>query len=461
MARRVRRVESGLLTPVAVAGRGEARHTIAERMRRHHVPGVSVAVIDGLRVAWARGYGVREAGAPEPVDTATLFLAGSISKPVTATAALQLVEAGRLDLDADVNTVLRTWKVPASAFTRRERVTVRRILSHSAGLTVHGFPGYRADAPLPTVVQVLNGAPPANTAPVRVDYVPGTRWRYSGGGYTVLQLLLEDVTGRRFADLMAETVLEPAGMTHSTFANPLPEAYRPRAATGHEEPDRPVPGKYHTYPEMAAAGLWTTASDLGRWAIAVMRAYRGESSALFSAATAREMLREQVAGWGLGVVLEGEGEDFRLSHGGRDEGFVAHLVAYPARGQGVVVLTNGVSGALIEEIVRSVAVEYGWPVEPRPTRTVTSLTADRLREFAGRYALALAGDTTWLGVAATDSSLRLAGTGAAFEFLPQEDELFFSLDGPTLRFGRGPGGRVAGLVLRHRGREFQASRAPE
>ena len=447
-AARIARVESGLVTPVAIAGRPEARFTIAQRMQHYHVPGVSIAVIHGGQVEWARGYGVRELGSTIPVDTTTLFQAGSISKPVAATAALRLVEQGKLDLDADINTLLSSWKVPDNEFTRVKPVTLRGILSHSAGLTVHGFPGYDVDAPVPSVVQVLSGAPPANTAPVRVDVAPGTIWRYSGGGITVGQLAMTDVTGRAFPDLVRDLVLTPAGMSHSTYENPLPATYARHAASGHEQLDTPVHGRYHTYPEMAAAGLWTTPSDLARWAIELQRAYAGTSTRMLSQAMARQMLTKQFADWGLGIGLRGSGDSATFNHGGRDEGFVAQLTAFVNHGDGVVVMTNGVSGALLQEISRSVAEAYGWPLPPRRTMALAKVGVDSPSELAGRYRSAQGGDTLLATVSLEHGALRLQLPGEpSEELLPESATAFFTPLGMRASFTRTVGKPASELVL--------------
>jgi CubicO group peptidase (beta-lactamase class C family) len=224
------------------------------------------------------------------VDTATLFQAASISKPVAAVGMFRLAERGEVQLDADVNTMLRSWKVPPSPFTTTEKVTLRRIVSHMAGLTLHGFAGYPVGAPLPSLVQIVDGQPPANSAPVRVDAVPGARESYSGGGVTVMQLLLEDVSGTPFAALMDTLVLQPADMEHSTFAQPLPDWLAGRAASGYRGDGTPVPGRWRVHPEQAAAGLWTTPTDLARFLLAVGRSYRGESGGLVTRTTARQML---------------------------------------------------------------------------------------------------------------------------------------------------------------------------
>lgn len=340
-----------------------ARATIEQEMARLHVTGASVAVVAGGKVVWARGFGAKESGQTAPVDSNTLFLAGSISKAVFATGVMALADRGQLPLDSNVNRLLTSWQLPDSRFTEKEKVTLRRLLSHQAGLTVWGFPGYDVDAALPTVQQVLDGAKPANTPAVRNDTTPAARWLYSGGGYTIAQLAVTDVTHEPFPALMRRLVLEPAGMRRSTYENPLPSDRASEAASGHEKPDVAVHGRWHVYPEMAAAGLWTTASDLARWGIAVMRSYRGETGALLSAPMAREMLRPQVTlprmgpgaappgvWWGLGVQLAGSGRQFNFSHGGRDEGFVASAVFYPEQDVGLVVLTNATNGVFLGEL---------------------------------------------------------------------------------------------------------------
>jgi len=251
-AERAGRVEASLLCEGHVRSRDWRKATLAERMEHHKTPGVSLAIIDGGEVAWAKGYGVREAGRPEPVTTHTLFQAGSISKPVAALAALRLADQGRLNLDEDVNRYLRSWKMPANG-DWQPRITIRQLLSHTAGTTVHGFPGYPQGVPIPTPAQVLDGEPPTNTAPVRVNVLPGLLSRYSGGGTTIVQLLLTDVLGRPFPEIARELVFEPLEMQDSTYEQPLPERLWGEAATAHPWRGRSLEGRWHTYPEMAAA----------------------------------------------------------------------------------------------------------------------------------------------------------------------------------------------------------------
>jgi CubicO group peptidase (beta-lactamase class C family) len=360
---RIQHIENSLIArkrgaPVS----GAAPATIAERMRHYNVPGVSVAVIDGGEIAWARGYGVAEAGSADPVTPDTLFQAASISKPIAAMAALHMARYGHFGLDEDVNGKLKSWKIPENEFTRRKPVTIRGILTHSAGLTVHGFRGYAAGEAVPTLIEVLDGSGPANSDPIRVGIEPGTKSRYSGGGYTVLQQLMIDSFGKPFPGLMSTIVLRQAGMNNSTYEQPLPEARRSQAATGHRRDGAVVAGKWHTYPEMAAAGLWTTPSDLARFAIALQRAWKGESDGILTQELAVEMLTKQFDDAGLGVVLVGGGETAFFAHGGANEGFRCFLAAGVANGQGAVIMTNSDTGsALAQEILRAIAVEYNWP----------------------------------------------------------------------------------------------------
>jgi CubicO group peptidase (beta-lactamase class C family) len=379
---RLTRVEASV--PGLEAGDRVRPMDVAAWMALYDTPGLSVAVFDGFKLVWAKAYGVTAAGARDRVTLDTLFQAGSISKPVTAIAVLQLVERGTLSLDADINTVLRSWKVPDNEHTATEKVTLRRILSHHAGLTVHGFPGYAVDQPVPTLVQVLDGAPPANTAPVRVDLVPGTKFRYSGGGTTVAQLALQDVLGRPFPRIMDEAVIRPLGLRNSTYEQPLPAERAAHAATGHRSTGQPVEGHWHVYPEMAAAGLWTTSSDLAAIAIEVARAKSGRSERLLREATARLMLtpidRDADGDTpGLGFFVDPSGKTDRFGHGGADEGFQAVLVAFAATGRGAVVMANSDNGgALAQPLLDAIGREYGWPRDkPWTPGVYTLLTAAR------------------------------------------------------------------------------------
>ncbi|HEY1398538.1 serine hydrolase domain-containing protein [Roseateles sp.] len=359
---RIERIERGLVPLDASRRESGPPRSIAERMADLHVPGLSIALFDQGRLQWARGYGVRDAMTREPVDPSTLFQAASISKPVSSVTLFRLVEQGTLTLDEDVNDRLRSWKVPENAFTRVEKVTPRRIVTHMAGLTGHGFGGYAQGEALPTVQQILDGTPPANSRAVRVDTIPGTLERYSGGGFMVLQLLMEEASGRPFMTLADEAVLQPAGMRDSTFSQPLPAALADRAAAGHTSDGARLKGRYHTYPELAAAGLWTTPSDLARFMLAVGHSYRGEPDGLLNPSSARTMLTKVPGGDGQGFDLARTGDALRYSHAGGNAGFRCYAVAFAGTSRGVVLMTNADEGdRLVREVTRAIAREYGWP----------------------------------------------------------------------------------------------------
>lgn len=377
-------VEQGLTSAVLLAGTPAPRRTIGAEMRRLNVPGVSVAVLHGGSIDWSKGYGVTRAGGTS-ITPDTLFQAGSISKPITALAALRLVQQHRLTLDGDVNAQLRGWKLPTPP---GERVTLRELLSHTAGTTVHGFPGYAAGLVVPSVDDVLAGRAPANTKPVVVDTKPGTTWRYSGGGYTVIQKLIGDVTGRPFAEVLRGEVLQPAGMTRSSFAQPLDAASLATAAWPHDGLGKPVPGGPHTYPELAAAGLWSTPIDLLRYTIAVRDSARGEKDSILDQSLATAMLTSGKGEWSLGLEVHPTPTDRAFAHGGSNEGYENFMVAYTGSGDGVAVMTNGAQGAeLGSEITRSVAAAYGWSSYHSIERASVPISADIRARLIGTYAV--------------------------------------------------------------------------
>ena len=430
------------MQPVFISGRAAEKFKLADRMKRHHVPGVSIAVIEHGEISWARGYGVVEAGASRPVTADTLFQAASISKPVAALAALRLVQDGKLSFDANVNDYLKSWHLPDNEFTVEQKVTLRRLLSHSGGLTVHGFPGYESGAQLPSLPQILDGVKPANTAAVRVDTVPGTRYNYSGGGITIMQLILGEVSGKPFPELMRDSVLDKIGMKRSTYEQPLPHGRDESAATAHDRRGEPLKGRWHVYPEMAAAGLWTTPSDLARFAIELQRSRRGESNRVLSRDMTNQMLTRQIDDRGLGIELEGTGDAARFLHGGDNAGFHCIMIASMDHGYGAVVMTNGDGGpALWTEILMSIAAEYGWPNYKPRERTLATLSSEQLDKYAGAYP----SPTSPVKIRRTNDHLELSiGDYFVVEVYPESDTRFFAAGGelPDLEFTKGANGTI-------------------
>jgi CubicO group peptidase (beta-lactamase class C family) len=406
----IQHIEHGLRPAVAVAGKPVPTATLAAEMQRLHVPGVSIAVIRGGKIAWAKGYGVA-AKDGQPVTPDTLFQAASISKPLTALAALRMVEAKQLALDADINTLLASWKLPPGP--KGEHATLRQLLSHTAGTSVSGFPGYAHDAAVPTLVQVLDGAAPANTKPVRIETAPGGDWRYSGGGYTVVQQALIDRAGKPFPALLQESVLAPLGMKDGSFSQPLPASLLARAAVPHDGKGEPYKGGPYTYPELAAAGLWTTPSDLARFAIGIQRNADAQGNPLLSPAMANTMLTPVKNGYGLGLNIDGKGPSLSFAHGGSNRGFQNSLFAYASKGEGIVVMTNGDAGAeLAQAVVRAAAVEYRWPDNQTTLKKAVALTKARRAALVGKYEIPGLGD---FEIAEQDGALVVSLRGGALE----------------------------------------------
>ncbi len=343
------RVETSLLPAFVTTNTKPMR--LADRMQHYRVPGLSVAVVDCGQLVWAHAWGVVQAGQPAPLTPETPMQAASISKAVAAVGALRLVDQGRLGLDVDLNAVLRSWQIPPGAQSADKPVTLRRVLSHSAGFTVSGFMGYAPGTQVPSTLQVLDGVPPANSAPVRVDMSPGREWRYSGGGFVVLQQLLEDISGLSFEAFMQREVLAPAGMSHSSFAL-APDALA-QAAVGHDK-GLPVTGLRAVHPELAAAGLWSTPSDLARFTVAL--------PSLLKPALFEDARKPQFDRSGLGFILDGQGPTQRFGHDGRNLGFEARWLADRVNGGRAVVVMANSNGAmpLINEVIRAIAQVQGW-----------------------------------------------------------------------------------------------------
>jgi len=465
---RIQRIEANLLPGpgIVIQGQPWPKAALADRMAAYRVPGISIAVFRNFQVEWVKGYGVLSGEGSEPVTPRTLFQAASISKPVAATAALSLVQEGRLDLDEDINQKLKSWAVPENDFTSEKKVTLRRILSHTAGLTVHGFPGYARDRDIPTLVQILDGEKPANTAPIQVDITPGSLWRYSGGGYTVMQQLLIDVQGRPFPEILRERVLQPAGMVDSTYLQPLPESRFAQASNAHLRNGKLVKGGWHTYPEMAAAGLWTTPTDLCRFAMALIQAYHGRSQVPLSQDMVREMLTEVDSGYGLGFSITGEGETLRFSHGGSNAGFKCSLIAWPHSGEGVAIMTNGDLGSpLMTEILHSLSREYGWPGFKPAEKRILDLPAEKLAEYAGTYKMQPAGSLDIVSEEGRLFAERLyvvPGGMQRVEIFPESETRFFAVDtDATLTFQRDAADDVSGVTLKQGGRTREGTKIEE
>ena len=342
---------------------GLGTRTVAELMEEFGVPGVSIAVIHDFKIHWAKAYGVADVEAGQLVDIETMFQAASISKPVAAMGVLRAVQDGLFSLDDDINDILQSWTLDGKEFTRTRPVTPRTLTSHTSGLgDGFGFPGYDPEQPLPTIVQILEGHELSNVGRVFMEREPMTFFEYSGGGVTVMELALSNVRRRPFVDVMQEGVLTPIGMTRSSYAQPISQEHNQNAARAHDNNGESRGPKWHVYPEHAAAGLWTTPTDLARLIIEVQRSARGESNRVLSQSMIQEMLNPVGVGpFAVGFTVSKIGEGWYFSHGGSNWGFRALMLAHKVKGYGLVVMTNADQGStVINEISCRIQYTYNW-----------------------------------------------------------------------------------------------------
>lgn len=425
---RISQIENGLIASLQIKGKPKEYFNLDERLAELGIPGLSVAFASNGEIEWARAYGMADVSDNKPMTTASYLLAGSISKPLAAVRSLQLVEDEVFNLDDNVNDYLTSWQVPDNDFTATEKVTLRRILNHTAGLTVWGFPGYDNGDEIPTVVEVLDGK--GNTDPVRVFRQPGQAWQYSGGGYTIMQLAIADTENVDFAQSMKENVLEPMRMPGSTYENPLPVELHGIAATGYRENGDEVEGKWPIYPEMAAAGLWTMPSELIQYGIEIQRVMQSGQDGILSYETVYEMLDAESDTHGLGPSVQ----DHTFGHGGADEGFRAQLLAWKNQPFAVAVMVNSDNGKIIRELLLSIANEYGLPGIDPVVREIAEMPPEDLQKLVGRYELA---DIGVFDIVVDGSRLKFSGVDFDYTawLYPQSDRVFFrSETGSLLTF---------------------------
>lgn len=400
LQQRIARVEQGLLLPIAVAGQPAPVMSLQQRMAYWRVPAVSVALINHGTIEWARAYGVTDAGGQQAATPDTLFQAGSVSKPVTAALVMRLAAAGKLDPSQDVNLRLRDWQVPAAS----PAVTALTLLSHTAGMPEYGLTGYAAAAPMPTLLQVLRGEAPASNPSLsrssKQDYA------YSSLGYVVLQQYLEDAMQRPFASLAQTEVLQPLAMRASLFAASPEPARAALAAAGHDLEGAVLAGRWRRHPELAPTGLWSTASDLARFALAIQGAAAGQNPQWLAQNYAQRLLTPVSNEYGLGFELDHAGKAKAFHHSGSTIGYKALLFAYTQTGQGAVILTNG-DGAwpLIEELMRSIAAEYGWEDYRPLVRAAVPAQRELFDQFTGQFKVA----NTTLQISCEGDRLMVAG----------------------------------------------------
>ena len=380
---RKQQVEHGMLPRVVFVGESQAI-SIESRMVHYKTPALSVAVIRRGKLDWSAAWGQLQI---DGVDAGcdSLFQAGSLAKPATLFAALRMQQQGEIDFDADVQTYLTSYHLPAGRQTDANPITFRNLLSHTSGITPGGYAGYAQGQPIPDDLQTVRAQAPSNSRIVEVRDVPNTAVRYSGGGYTVVEIALQDRLKKPFEQIMRTWLIAPVGMRQADFTQPAPASSLEHTARGHLADGGEVPGGWHNHPEQAAAGLWATASDLAVLLLEVRKGYLGRSK-VFTQASIRELLAKPVEGHVYGFRLIGEGDQVFITHYGGTVGYRAGMTLNLKTGDGAVFLTNSDNGSeLGAEFLGAVSRVHDWPAfgEAQVTRAIQPV--DVLQSLTGRY----------------------------------------------------------------------------
>ena len=436
---------------------GNQQFTLADRMKSNHVNGVSIALIKDYKIEWAKAYGWADSAEQRPVTTSTLFQAGSISKSLNGVSILKLVQEGKLNLDSDINTYLVSWKFPYDSLSKGKKITIANLLSHTAGLTVHGFDGYEKGDTIPALIQILNGEKPANNKAIRSMYESSLKSEYSGGGTTISQLILQDVTEQPYDTYMWNNVLKPKGMSNSFYTQPPPADKENLLATGYYNDGAAVKGKYHIYPEQAAAGLWTNPTDLAKYIIETQLSLQGKSNKVLSPETTRLRLTPYIdSSAALGVFIIKKGNEKYFNHDGWDEGFVASYYGSMENGNGVVVMANTDNGSLLSEIVNSLASVYNWKDFYTPKiKKIVTVNNEILKSYVGNYKLYR--NTFNVTLEKEGLALRLNST-TKYKIYFTSDTDFFMLEmaGSEVRFTKDKSNKVIGFDIDDNGYKMQA-----
>jgi CubicO group peptidase (beta-lactamase class C family) len=431
---------------------------LKDRMAYYHVPGVSIAVIKNFKLEWARGYGFADTSDKRPVTTKTLFQAASISKSLNAMGVLQLVDKKKIDTGQDINNYLTSWKFPYDSVSKNKRINILNLLTHTAGLTVHGFPGYEWTDSIPSDNEILDGKRPANTEAVRSQFEPGLRFEYSGGGTTIAKKIIMDITGLPYDEYMDKQVLAPIGMNTSFYTQPPPPGAFPLLATAHDVTGKQIKGKFHIYPEQAADGLWTNPTDLSKFIIETQLSLQGKSNKVLSKEMTTVMLTPYIdKSAAAGVFINTKGNEKYFQHDGANVGFRCLYMGNLQNGNGVVVMVNSDNGRIMSEIVNSVAKAYEWKDFYNPVvKTLVKVSADTLKNYVGEYTL----NDIKLTVTQNGDQLLIAQNDS-----PPTKMYFFSNtefvimeENAQIQFQKNSSGQVDAMVIHQNGQAFTAKK---
>lgn len=454
---RITKVEQSLAGALVVEG--HALWSLKNRMKYHNVPAVSIAVVKDFKIDWAKAYGYADLGEKRAANPATRFQAASISKSINAMALLKLVQDKQIDLHADVNQSLTSWKFPYDSLSKGKKISLANLLNHTAGLTVHGFPGYVSGSKIPSIVDVLNGTPPANTNAVRSKAEPGVKSVYSGGGTTVSQLMAMDLSKKPYQDFALEAVLTPLDMNHSFYYEHHTRGKASDLATAYHADGKETPGKYHLYPEMAAAALWTTPTDLAKFIIETQQSLQGKSNKVLSKEMSQLMLTPYLdRRAALGVFIENKGGQKYFTHGGSNEGFRSIYYGSMDGGNGVVIMVNSDNGAIMQEIINSIASVYQWKDFYKPIVKKLVAVADSISSaYVGKYEIR---PQFILTITKENGQLKAQATGQGkLDLFPEaENKYFVKVANIILEFVRNESGMVDKVFIYQNGGKIPAMR---
>lgn len=372
------------LVPVHYLNGRANKKSITQMMAEDKIPGVSIAFIDNGKISWQKSYGYSNLTDSTKVTPNTIFNGASLSKPVTAMAALHLVDKGMLSLNEDINNKLKDWKVPENKFTEIEKVTLGRLIGHTAGFERYVQSSFFPNEEIPTIKQMLTGEKPSVDPPVSVVYVPGQKQVYSNPGYSVIEKLIEDVTEHDFNVAINELIFEPCGMVQSSFQQPVPKELKNLIATGYSNDLNPYP--YKLFPFKAAGGIWTSPADLGKFLIALLKDYHSNTNIILSKTMAESVFHKSSERLGFAKIYNQEKEDLLFEHWGSNSGFTCYMVASLNKKQGVVIMTNSDNGtSFLSYVARAVAIEYNWDfLQPKVFEPI-AMEELELNKFTGKF----------------------------------------------------------------------------
>ncbi len=347
--------------------------TVEEAMQQHGLVGLSVVVFDNYQIAWSKTWGYKFRGGTEKIDDETAFSTASISKAITATLLALLEEKGLLDLDEPVNKYLKRWKLAENSYTKEVPVTFRHLLSHTAGTTQHGFADFYKGDQVPTLLESLQGKLPRYNAPVQVTSLPGTNWSYSGGGYSVAQMAVEDHLGKSLAALAEEYLFRPLGMEHTTMYQDGHPKFLRNVAKVHNQQGEIIKTGIPICPQTAASAMWSTPVDMAKFLIELQRALAGKPTQVISSAVAKKVTAVQttrtVGGWSMGWERYHRlGNRSWFSHGGANTGTGGHIYATMEDGNGIAFFGNGPNNIripVLDKLRNSIILAHDWK-QPNP-----------------------------------------------------------------------------------------------